>query len=425
MNGLVRRAYWPHDKLRDYQNKKIRKILQYAYEHVPFYHKRFRQLKLYPSDIKTVEDLKKLPILRKEDVRENFGEIISGEFNVAKLKMRRTSGSTGEPLYFYISDAEDEYRKAKHLRANMGCGQKPRDRWVMITSPMYFNQVTKLQRMIRFFTPLSVSVYEDVTSQVSKISNLKPDVLDGYASSLLLLAQEVEKKCVNSIKPKMLISGADLIEPYSRKFVEKVFGAPFYDQYGCAELERLSWQCVEKCGYHIDADSIIMQFVDEDGEEVAPGERGEIVCTSLFNYAMPFIRYAVGDVGKASTEKDCPCGRTLPLMEMVEGRKDSIIILPDGRALSSFVFIAATYQLSFYSSIEKFRVIQKEIDRFRFLIKAKRKDINESLAEKELKSHFCRVFNVNPDDVRFEVEFVDDISLDKGGKFKIFVSELK
>jgi phenylacetate-CoA ligase len=167
-----------------------------------------------------------------------------------------------------------------------------------------------------------------------------------------------------------------------------------------------------------------MQFVDEEGEEVAPGERGEIVCTSLFNYAMPLIRYAVGDVGKASTETDCPCGRKLPLMKVMEGRKDSVVTLPDGRALSSFVFIAAIYQLSFYSRIEKFRVIQKKIDRFKFLIKVKDNGIDVNFAEQEIVMLFSRVFDLDADEVEFEVEFVNDIPLDNSGKFRIFVSEL-
>jgi phenylacetate-CoA ligase len=377
-----------------------------------------------PSDIRTVEDLNRLPVLRKEEVRRNLGEMISREFDVAGLKMHRTSGSTGEPLYFYISGAEDEYRKAKHMRASMSCGQKPRDRWVLITHPLYFNQATRLQRRIGFFAPISVSVFDDVVKQVSVISKLKPDVLDGYASSILLLAKEVAKRGVNAIKPRLIISGADLIDGHSRGFVEKVFNVPFYDQYGCAELERLSSQCVEKSGYHVDADSVVMQFVDEEGEEVAPGERGEIVCTSLFNYAMPLIRYAVGDVGKASTETDCPCGRKLPLMKVMEGRKDSVVTLPDGRALSSFVFIAAIYQLSFYSRIEKFRVIQKKIDRFKFLIKVKDNGIDVNFAEQEIVMLFSRVFDLDADEVEFEVEFVNDIPLDNSGKFRIFVSEL-
>ena len=244
----------------------------------------FREVGVKPNDIKTVEDLPKLPIIRKDDIKRNGVRMISREYNVAKLKKLRTSGSTGEPLLFYISGREDEFRKAKHLRANIACGQKARDKWVTITSPIYFSQATKLQRLLGIYVPLSVSVFEDVTNQISIIEKLRPDVLDGYASSLLLLAKEIKKMGIDTIKPRLLISGADLIDPRSRQFVEEIFEAPLYDQYGAAEFERLAWQCKEKNGYHIDADSVIMEFVDENGENVAPGETGEIVCTSPVSY---------------------------------------------------------------------------------------------------------------------------------------------
>ena len=353
-----------------------------------------------------------MPVISKDEVRRNYVEMVSKQFDISKLKKGRTSGSTGEPLHFFLSKAEDEYRKAKHLRANMSCGQKARDKWVVITSPIYAQQATKLQKTVGLFTPLSVSVYEDVNKQIKTISKLNPDVVDGYASSILLLAKEVSRKGVDSIKPRHLVSGADLIDQPSRKLVEDVFNASFYDQYGCAELERLASQCSEKGGYHIDCDSVVMQFLDKNGEEVSPGEIGEVVCTSLFNHAMPFIRYAVGDV------------RTLPLMGVIEGRKDALITLPDGRSLSSFAFIAAAYQLSFYDKIEKFRVIQKKNDRFVFLIKARDRRI-EAFAEKEVAEHFSQVLNVGPKEVTFEVNFVEEIPLDKSGKFQIVISEVK
>lgn len=421
---LKRRAFWPRDKLRAYRHRRLREILTYAYDNVPFYHEKFKEAGVQPSDIRTVEDLKKLPIIEKDDVRKNLDQLVSKEYDVAKLKMLRTSGSTGEPLHFYITGAEDEFRKARHLRANIACGQRMRDRWVTITSPIYFNQATKLQRTLRVFAPASVSVFDDVATQLSIIRNLKPDVLDGYASSLLLLAREVEKKNMETIKPRLIISGADLIDAHSRQLVEKVFEVPFYDQYGAAEFERLAWQCEEKAEYHIDADSVVMQFVDENGE-VGPGETGKIVCTSLFNYAMPFIRYDVGDLGKPSEDADCTCGRTFPLMKVMEGRKDAIIVLPDGRAMSSFALIAATYQLSFYKYINQFRVIQKKTNHFKFLIRMKNSSVNRKLAEKELMAHFSKVLNLKADEVNFEVEFVEDIPLDKSGKFRIVVSELE
>jgi len=166
-----------------------------------------------------------------------------------------------------------------------------------------------------------------------------------------------------------------------------------------------------------------MQFVDEDGEEVAPGESGEVVCTSLFNYAMPFIRYAVGDIGSASYDYDCACGRTLPLMEMIEGRTDSIIYFPDGRAISSFAFIAAFYQLNFYSKIQKFRVIQKKIDEFKVLIQVK-EEIDENLARNEILNKFQLLFNLEVDSINFDIEFVDYMPIDKSGKFRMIISEI-
>jgi len=425
LRSLRKRVFWPKERLRQYQNEKLKEILEYAYENVPFYRRKFEKAGVKPSDVKTVEDLKKLPITRKDEIRRNLGQMVSERYDVSRLKMLRTSGSTGEPLFFYISGAEDEYRKARHLRANIVCGQRLRDRYVTITHPVYFGQTTRLQRFLGFYAPIPVSVFDDVDKQISFIEGLKADVLDGYASSLLLLAKRVDQKGVETINPRFLISGADLIDAYSRKYVEGVFNAPFYDQYGCAELERLAWQCEERNGYHIDADSIVMEFVDEDGEEVAPGETGEIVCTSLFNYAMPFIRYAVGDIGKASEENACPCGRTFPLMKIVEGRKDAIVVLPDGRVISSFAFMAAMYQLSFYKDIEQFRIIQKKDNLFNFLIKMNNNSSKKKIAEKELTTLFSKVLHLTAEEARFEVEFVKEIPLDKSGKFQIFVSELK
>jgi phenylacetate-CoA ligase len=409
--------------LRQYQNERLREIVGYAYENVPLYHCKFSQAGLKPSDIETVEDLKKLPMTSKDDIRRNLREAVSQEYSVSRLQAHRTSGSTGEPLYFYISDVEDEYRKARHLRANAVCGQKLRDRYVTITHPLYFSQATRLQRLLRFYAPMPVSVFDDVDKQISTIEKLKPDIIDGYASSLLLLARRVEEKGVKTVRPRFLISGADLIDQHSRKYVEKVFNVPFYDQYACAELERIAWQCEERAGYHIDADSLIMEFVDANGEELSHGETGEMVCTSLFNHAMPFIRYRIGDVGQVSEEDTCPCGRTFPLIKIMEGRKDALIILPDGRAMSSFAFIAAMYQLSFYSEIEQFRVIQKKDNLFNFLIRLKKDSVDQKSAERELIELFRRVLNVNGDELTFEVDFVDSIPLDESGKFRIVISQ--
>ena len=422
--SMLRRARWKKDKLVKYQNKMLRNMVRYAYENVPFYHETFNKLKIKPKDIRSVEDLEKLPILRKDDIRRNLNKLISREYDVSKLKMLKTSGSTGEPLIFYISAAEDEFRKAKHLRANMALGQRFRDRWVTITAPIHFNEATKLQRIFGFYTPLPVSVFDDPAVQFSHIEKLKPSIIDGYASSLLLLAREAEKRGKHDVRPKFMISGAEVIDVGARQFIEEMFSAPLYDQYATSEFERLAWQCEEKDEYHIDADTVVLEFIDKNGERVGPGEIGEIVCTSLFNYAMPFIRYAVDDLGRPSGTEDCACGRQLPLMKIIEGRKNDVVVLPDGRIMSSVTFIAGMYQLSFYEDIYKFRIIQKDVDHFRFLVKLRDgSSLDLKTAEKELLEHFRRLFGLD-EEVRFELEVLKDIPLDRSGKFRVIVSEV-
>lgn len=421
----MRHVYWSRDQLLDYQYRRLKEIVKYAYDNVPFYHEKFRRIDLRPEDIRSIKDLNKLPIIRRSELQENVDKIISKEFDARELKRVSTSGSSGRPLFTYITDREDAIRKAKLLRANTICGQKPRDRWAVITAPQHQPSVYRIQKLLGMYVPIPVSVFDDAATQISKLERIKPDVLDGYSSSLLLLAKEVENRGIKNIKPRIIIGGAELIDASSRRFIQKIFDAPFYDEYACVELERLAWQCEERSEYHIDADSVIMQFVDENGEEVAPGEMGEIVCTSLFNYAMPFIRYAVGDIGKASDNMECACGRTFPLMKIIEGRKDSIVHLPDGRTLSPLALGWAMEFYRFYPFIDQYRFIQERIDLFKILIKVRENSgLNQKVMEVELIRHLKKILNLSESEVIFDVEFVEDIPLDRTGKFMKVISQL-
>lgn len=427
LHGMMNRAHSDRDKLIEHQNKNLRRVVKYAYDYVPFYHQKLKERGVKPSDIRTLKDLCKLPIIRKDEIRKNLNRIISEEFDMNNLHVHSTSGSTGHPLRVFISNKEDDYRKAKHMTANIICGQKPRDRYVTIASPSHFGEVPRLLRVIGFYDRAFVSVFDSVDTQISTIEKIEPDVLAGYSSSLSLLAKEVEKRGAETIKPRFILGGAELIDDFSRQYIEEVFDAPFYDQYAIVELDRIAWQCTAKSQYHIDADSIIVQFLDENGEEVSIGEKGEVVCTSLFNRAMPFIRYFVGDIGVPSDD-ECSCGITLPLMKVIEGRKDSLLLLPGGRLLSPRAFTVAMNMFKSRTcsgDIDQFRVIQRKLDLFEVHIKMKKEAIDEKNMEKELVEHLRKVLNLDEDDVTFEIEFDDDIPFDKSGKFSAVVSMLK
>ena len=421
----MRRLHWDRDRLKRYQEKRLRAIIRHAYESVPFYRELFKRNGIAPDDIRGIKDLEKIPVVRKEDFkRESLRRLVSAKFDVNKLKMLRTSGSTGEPFKFYISGREDDWRKAIYLRANISCGQRPRDRWVVITAPHHFFDTTRIQRKTGFFAQTCISVFMDVGEQVKLVSEANPQVLDGYSGSLFLLAKEVDRLGLKDIRPRMVFGTADSIGLNARRYIEGVFQAPFYDQFGCAEVDRTAWQCPERIGYHMDVDSVITQFVDEDGKEVSSGERGEIVYTSLFNYAQPFIRYSVGDVG-VPLDEECSCNRKLPLMKVVEGRRDSFLILPDGRLLSPMNFWAVMHYFEGADEIDRFQVVQKKTTLIRIYVKTKNSSTSGDQLRKKLVKHVRKCLDVKESStLDLEVIFVDDIRKDKTGKLRSVISEL-
>jgi phenylacetate-CoA ligase len=419
-----RRLHWDADRLRKHQEKMLRSVVRYAYDSVPFYHEKFKRCGIKPENIKTLEDLAKIPVVRKDEFRQQSSDrLVSRNISLSKLRKLKTSGSTGRPLEVLISGYEDDWRKAIYMRANLFCGQKPRDKWVVIAGPAHRGDTTKIQQILGIYARKHISVFEKPAVQAQLVKKFHPDILDGYSSALYLLAKELEKIGCEGVKPKMIFGNADVIDDLSRDFIEKMFDAPFYDQYGCVEFNRTAWQCPEKIGYHMDVDSVFTQFVDENGEEVSAGERGRIVQTSLFNYAMPFIRYEVGDVGVFLEEK-CPCGIVLPLMKEIEGREDSFIVLPDGQVLSPRNFTVAMSMFRFYSFIEQFQIMQKRVDFFEVYLKMRKSNVDNNIVRSELVDHFVRILNLKGINVDFNVNFVDEIPLSKSGKLMAVVSEV-
>lgn len=420
-----RRLYWDKDKLRRFQDKRLRQVVRYAYDHVPFYNHYFRKVGLDPSSIRGICDLNKLPVIKKQELkRQNPEELVSEEYDIRTLKKVRTSGSTGKPFQVYINGKEDAWRKAIYMRANIACGQKPRDCWVVMTSPHHFNDTTKIQRKLGIFAQTCISLFESTDTKLNEIADAKPDVLDGYSGSLYLLAREVKKRGLSVINPRIMFGSSELIDLQSRRYMEEVFNAPFCDQLGAGEVNRTAWQCLERQGYHMDVDSVITEFLNENGETVSDGKRGEVVYTSLYNFTMPFIRYAIGDVG-APSDESCPCGRTLPLMKMIEGRKDSLLKLPGNRIVSPMVFNYAISSFKYYADIDQYRIRQRGIDFFEVLLKMVEGWVEKEDVFSEFESHVKKFLNFGEDELRFKISIVNQIPLSSTGRLLSVSSDLK
>jgi phenylacetate-CoA ligase len=424
LQSAKRRLYWKKEKLQNYQAEKLRRVVKYADQNVPFYHKLYRENGIDVSKIQKIDDLSKLPIIKKDLFKkQDLKEILSAEYNLSQLKRVRTSGSSGTPFEFYITPSEDAWRKAIYMRANISCGQKPRDRWVVLTAPHHFHDTTTLQRKLGLFSQTCVSLWDPTEKKIEEIAAINPHVLDGYSGSLVLLAKAMAHRGLNVIKPRLMFGNAEAIDLASRRYIEKVFGAPYCDQYGSAEVDRASWQCLERQGYHMDVDSVITEFVDKNGERVADGEQGEVVFTSLFNFAMPLLRYAIGDVGSTSDDI-CPCGRTLPLMKMIEGRKDSFLTLPGGRLVSPMIFNFVMSSFKYYADVDQYHIRQKKIDLFEVSLKMVDGWKAQSDVIREFESHIRKYHDFANNEVRFDVSIVDEIARSPTGKLLSVSSDL-
>lgn len=413
--GRLMKQQWlkPHE-LEAIQGKMLINIIRHAYRNVPFYHNKLRSVGIYPDDIQSVKDLSKIPITTKKEIKENFPHnILAKGTDLNKCWVSPTSGSTGIPIQMVYGIQDEDYQKAVALRPNLSCGQKIRDRWAVFTSPSHVVKKKWFQKL-RIFTPEYLSLYDEPGSHIKSLNRINPAIIDGYASSIYLLAKKVQEVGNDGINPRLIYTTSEMLTPNMRRCIENTFGIGVLDQFGCVELGRTAWECHEHAGYHIDSDAVIMEFLKE-GNSVSPGERGEITYTGLYNYSMPLIRYAVGDIGIPSDEL-CPCGRGLPLMKVLEGRSDSFMQTPDGRIISPIVWTVIMREIP---GIGQFKVIQERMDKI--IIQIVTDDFFTDRTFIRIEQDVKKIFG---EETIIELEKMNEIPRDVSGKVRCVVSKI-
>ena len=409
---------WKNIKeLRDIQNKKIRTIVNYAYENVPFYHNLLKNENIHPSEIKTRKDLNKIPLVSKKDLKENYpNNIISEEINLKKCIIWNTSGSTGIPLNIPYNKIANDYARAVIARSYISNGLKYFDKWCVIGSPDYQKQKFKgysVIRKLRLLAPLYISVFASVEEKVKILKKFKPRVIDSLPTDLFLITKYIEKNKIDDIKPKIITTNGEILDNYVRKYIEDYFVLKISDMFGCFELRRTAWECPNHEGYHIDIDSIVMQFI-KNGEEVSFGEEGNIVYTGLYNQAMPLIRYDIGDIG-TPLEEMCSCKRGLPLMKITGGKIMDFLTTVDGNLISPHVpkeFIASM------PSVHMFKLTQIKKDLIN--IQIVKNDIYNKNFEERLRIGLKKILGK---ELQIKIVYVKELGRDKN-KYKVIESKI-
>ena len=266
---------------------------------------------------------------------------------------------------------------------------------------------------------ISLSAYDMTDKRLDEyIKNMhryNPKIIRGYAQAIFVMSQYMNKKGISDIHPSSILTTAETLFEHQRLSIEKSFGCKVFDGYGGGEAPAAAYECEEHTGYHISSENIILEFI-KDGQSVSPGEKGRIVITNLNNYAMPFIRYDMEDIGIPSDDI-CSCGRGLPLMKSVEGRVNDMIVTPEGKMIHSYLFSAVFRGIS---SVDQFQVIQETEDMITIKVVN-----NEQFGEKDLNFINTAIGQIVGKTIKLHIECVQEIPLLKGsGKRRFVISKV-
>lgn len=416
LNEVNKTQWWPEDALRELQNRRLQALVKHSCENTKYYRNLFNKLGLKPEDFCSKEDLKKLPILTRDNLRANFKDIIDGNYIQKGAVVDYTSGTTGTPRKIYINYDCLQYSYALYSRAMewFGLGHNPRKAClggrlivpVRQTKPPFW-------RFNMCDNQLLLSAYH-ITEQntkhyVKRLMDFVPEIIDGYPSNLYTLARFMKRLNFRGVYPKVIFSNSEMLLDSQRKCIEEQFRCAVYDWYGNSESACVVIQCPDG-GYHISDEFCIIEIINDAGA-ADTDTIGKVVCTGLFNYAMPLIRYEVGDLAALSNDK-CSCGRSLSLLKCIEGRIEDSIVTADGRVLVIPIFKEI-------NNVAESQIIQESQNRLKVRV-VKERGYSDKDSRKIIDFLADRVGR----NMKIEIEFTESIERTKSGKFRFIVSRL-
>ncbi len=415
----LERSQWLDKKrLTEIQSRKLREIVEHAFRKVPLYHERFTNAGIDPSSIANFSHIRRIPIMTKQDARDTpLKERTAVDADLDSCIARTTSGSTGIPVTVLDEPQVSARRAALWLRRFRSYGVGTFDRaCVVIPGQHRRGVITDAKGLFGRLLRLKIrglSLAADIHDHIRLISQWKPDLIVGPASyyrSLIRFADETGK----SWTLKVAIANGEMLDGSTRKLISNSFHTDrVFETWGAAEVGPIAWECPTHSGYHINAESLIVEIL-RNGEHVAPGEAGEICITNLYRRVTPMIRYLVGDI-VTFLDADCSCGRGLPLVKDKQGRSVDFVLTRNGSHISPF---RVMHMLEDVPGVAQYKVIQKSdysVDLFVETAKTETDPVLQSLEER------CKLLF---GDLPVSIKHVDRIENPKGSKFRIVESQL-
>ncbi len=345
---LQESQWWSMAQFETYQLAQLQALVRHAYENVPYYRRVFDAQKLKPRDIATLEDLRKIPLLTKEDIRANAEELLARNVDAARLKRDTTEGSTGEPLGVYHEHPTSQLREWAFYYRQWGWGgYRFGDRYVTLarhTIPLSDLDGTPAIWDYRTdFNELTLATAEMHDNNIRKFTNLirkfRPRFMYIYPSSAEILARYLQRHQIDDIKLDAVFSDSETLYPRTRDLIESQLGCRIFDHYGLTERVVDAVQCGQHEGYHINMEYGIQELVDEDGQPInEPGVLGTVVGTGFGSHAMPLLRYITSDLASYAAGP-CACGRDTTLIAGFQGRVGDYLVSKTGRLVPVLLMV--------------------------------------------------------------------------------------
>ncbi len=345
------------------QARRLRRLVWHAWDNVPYYRSLFERAGLHPGDIRSLDDLCRIPISPKAQlVAAPAGSLFARGTDPRGLIVRRTSGSSGPIFTMARSLGEELVSEAHQIRIRRYYGLRTRDiQVVALMDTRTVKSRSRAQRLAERFgihRTVTLSPLLPPAELERRLAEIRPAVVLGLAGPIARLAREAGTRLRDRVRPKHVITQGEVLTAAMRRDIAHAFGARVYDKYVCAEVGHIAYECIHTGEMHTCDDTLVVEVV-RDGRPVEPGQRGELVATSLDFHAMPFIRYKLADVVTRGAEV-CGCGEPFSTIRAVQGRMIDYFHLPDGRTIHPYELGGAMQRQVTW--VKEFQLVQERRD---------------------------------------------------------------
>lgn len=414
-------AYATREQVEAYQNRQVRRVIKHAYENVPYYRRLFDQHGIKPAQIQAVGDLASLPVTSRKDLQSQPDtEIVARGMRPQSLIARPTSGSAGEPLIVRRTWAEERLLNAFRRRAMKEYGLRARDKVAYVTlkgtsEPRDYQLPLSALQVVGFHRRTVIDSRLPTEEIVRCLRSFRPEVLVGYAGALARISAAMDETDRQAIRPRFVVAGAEMLTAQMRETIAATFEVPVYDMYGSHEFNLIAWQCKAGSAFHTCDDAVIVEVL-KNGKAAPAGVPGEVAVTSLHSFAMPFLRYRLGDIATAGADI-CNCGQPFSTIESIQGRTYVRFSLPGGRSVYSFELWAIIRAAASWVSV--YQLTQEQLGAFVLQIVTRGKPVagEPAALTEELRTA------LGPG-VELKVQLVREIPADTTGKYRAFRTQL-